>query len=114
MTYLKTLMTVLVGLSFAAAAHAENKTFEAKFEYRKSDPASVTYASLENQAARACNRQASRSMPLAVGNSYKWTRQCTDELLDKAVAAIGSPALMALHQQSAPPTGSNSQVAAAD
>lgn len=114
MTYLKTLTTVLVGLSFAAAAHAENNTFQAKFEYRKSDPASVTYASFEDQAARACNRQSLRSMPLATSNRAKWTRKCTDELLDKAVAAVGSPALMALHQQSAPPTGSNSQVAAAD
>ncbi|HEX5006048.1 MAG TPA: hypothetical protein VFV70_02980 [Hyphomonadaceae bacterium] len=114
MTYLKTLTTVLAGLSLVAAAHAETRTFQAKFEYRKSDPASVTYASLEDQAARACNRQASRSMPLAVGNRYKWTRQCTDDLLDKAVSAVGSPALMALHEQSSPPTRSNSQVAAAD
>jgi hypothetical protein len=111
-TLFKTLTTALVGLSFAAAAHADEKTFQAKFEYRKSDPASVTYSSLENQAARACNRQASRIMPLATGNRYKWTRQCTDELLDKAVDAIGSPALVALHDQSAPPTGSSSQIAA--
>jgi hypothetical protein len=114
MTFLKTFTTALVGLGFAAAAHAEG-TFQAKFEYSKSAPASVTYASLENQSARACNRQASRSMPFAgPGNRYKWTRQCTDELLDKAVTAIGSPALMALHQQSAPPAVTNSQVAAAD
>jgi hypothetical protein len=113
-TYLKTLTTALVGLSLAAAAHADTKTFQAKFEYRKSDPASVTYASLEDQAVRTCSRQ-SRSMSLA-GPSirYKWNRECADDLLDKAVAAIGSPSLMALHQQSAPPTSSNSQIAAAD
>ena len=113
MTFLKTFTTALVGLAFAAAANAEG-TFQAKFEYRKSDPASVTYASLEDQAARACSRQ-SRSMSLAgPSNRNKWNRKCTDHLLDKAVDAIGSPALMALHEQSAPPTVSNSQVAAAD
>ena len=112
MTFLKTLTTALVGLSFAAAAHADDKTFQAKFEYRKSDPVSVTYASLEDQAARACSRQ-SRSMSLAgPSNRYKWNRDCTDTLLDKAVVAIGSPALMALHEQSTPPNVSNSQVAA--
>ena len=114
MTFLKTLTTALVGLSFAAAAHADEKTFQARFEYRKSDPASVTYASLEDQAARACSRQ-SRSMSLAgPGSRYKWNRQCTDNLVDKAVAAIGSPDLMAFNQRSAPPTVTNSQVAAAD
>jgi hypothetical protein len=112
-TLFKTLATALVGLSFAAAAHADNKTFQAKFEYRKSDPASVTYSSLENQAARACNRQA-RSLSVAgPGNRYNWTRKCTDILLDKAVDAIGSPALMALHDQATPPKSSNSQVASA-
>jgi hypothetical protein len=114
-TYLKTLTTALVGLSLAAAAHADTKTFQAKFEYRKSDPAPVTYASLEDQAARACNRQATRSMPLgALSNRYKWTRKCTDDLLNKAVSAIGSPSLMALHDRSAPPHDSSSQIAAAD
>jgi hypothetical protein len=113
MTFLKTLTTALVGLSFAAAAHADQMTFQAKFEYRKSDPASVTYSSLENQASRACNREA-RSLSVAgPANRYNWTRKCTDTLLDKAVDAIGSPALMALHEQSAPPKSSNRQVAAA-
>lgn len=111
MTFLKTFTTALVGLGFAAAAHAEG-TFQTRFEYRKSDPASVTYASLENQAARACSRH-SRSMSLAgPTNRYRWNRECTDDLLDKAVDAIGSPALMALHQQSSPPNASNNQVAA--
>jgi hypothetical protein len=109
-TYLKTLTTALVGLGFAAAAHAEG-TFQAKFEYRKSDPVSVTYASLEDQAARTCSRH-SRSMSLAgPSNRYKWNRECTDDLVGKAVAAIGSPSLMALHEQSAPPTASNRQIA---
>ena len=112
MTFLNTLTTALVGLSFAAAAHADQKTFRAEFEYRKSDPASVTYASLEDQAARACNKEA-RGLQLAgPGGRFKWTRKCTDELLDNAVQAVGSPALMALHERSAPPTRPNSQVAA--
>jgi hypothetical protein len=111
MTFLKTFTTALVGLGFAAAAHAEG-TFQAKFEYRKSDPASVTYASLENQAARACSRE-SRSMSLAgPANRMRWNRRCTDDLLDKAVEAIGAPALTALHERSAPPMGANSLVAA--
>jgi hypothetical protein len=112
MTFLKTLTTGLVGLSFAAAAHAEQKTFEARFEYRKSDPVSVTYASLEEQAARACNRQSRSMSPAGPGNRYRWNRKCTDELLDKAVNAIASPALMALHDDSTPSTSGNSQVAA--
>lgn len=112
MTFLKTLTTVLVGLSFAAAAHADrNNTFQAKFEYRKSDPASVTYSNLENQAARACNREAGSLSVAGPSNRYNWTRKCTDTLLDKAIDAIGSPALMALHEQSAPPKSSNRQVA---
>jgi hypothetical protein len=111
MTFLKTFTTALVGLGFAAAAHAEG-TFQAKFEYRKSDPVSVTYASLEQQAARTCSRQ-SRSMSLAgPTNRYKWNRACTDDLLDKAIDAIGSPGLMALHEQTAPPSASSRQVAA--
>lgn len=108
MTFLKTLTTALVGLSFAAAAHAEESTFQAKFEYRKGDPASVTYSSLQDQAARTCNREARTLSVAGPGNRYKWTRKCTDTLVDKAVDAIGSPALMALHNNSAPP----SQVAA--
>ena len=112
MTFFKTLTTALVGLSFAAAAHADDKTFQAKFEYRKSDPVSVTYASLEDQAARACNREA-RGMPLAgPTNRYRWTRKGTDGLVDKAVGAIGSPVLMALHNDSTPSKRSSSQVAA--
>ena len=112
MTFLKTLTTALVGLSFAAAAHADEKTFQAKFEYRKSDPVSVTYASLGDQAARACNRQARGMSVAGPTNRYRWTRKCTDELLDKAIDAIGSSALMALHNESAPPNRSSSQVAA--
>ena len=113
MTFLKTLTTALVGLGFAAAAHAEG-TFQTRFEYRKSDPVSVTYAGLEQQAARACNRE-SRTLPLAgPANRYKWTRKCTDDLVDKAVDAIGSPALAALHNNVAPPSRSSSQIAAAD
>lgn len=113
MTFLKTFTTALVGLGFAAAAHAEG-TFQARFEYRKSDPVSVTYASLEQQAARTCNRK-SQGMSLAgPATRYKWNRACTDDLLDKAVEAIGSPSLMALHERSAPPIVTNSQVAAAE
>jgi hypothetical protein len=111
-TFLKTLTTALVGLSFAAAAHADQKTFEARFEYRKGDPTSVTYASIEDQAARACNREARRMQLAGPGTRYNWTRRCTDQLLNKAVDAIGSPALMALHEQSAPPNASNRQIAA--
>jgi hypothetical protein len=108
MTFLKTLTTALVGLSFVAAAHAEERTFQARFEYSKSAPASVTYSSIQDQAAIACNREA-RGMPLAgPANRYRWTRTCTDQLVGKAVDAIGNVELLALHNKSAPP----SQVAA--
>lgn len=92
----------LGGLTFAGGAHAEQpKTFQVAIKYSRDDPASQTYTSIQTQAKSACNRQAGRSRLSNPTTRHKWVRSCADKVVGKAVAKIGKPDLMALHDKSA-------------
>jgi hypothetical protein len=88
------------GLAFTPAAHADPaKTFEVAFKYDRTAAAPATYASIKNQAVKACAREF-QGGPLAF--QARWMQSCRTELVDKAVGKIAMPELTALHSGASP------------
>ena len=86
------------GLAFVPASHAERPdTFRVTIKYDASAPAPVTYARIEEQAARACKRESSHSSLTFLADRRQAVGDCMEEVVGKAVTAIDKPELLAHH-----------------
>ena len=86
------------GLAFTPAAHADPaKTFKATFRYDRNAPAPATYATIKDQAMKACVRESKDLVDGPIAVQARWMQSCRTDLVNKAVGAIGMPDLTALH-----------------
>ena len=88
---LKTLAALCVSVGLAAAASAGPVT--AAFTYTPGAPAKQIYADFKAAAAQAC-----QSNHRSIAVRMKEEALCSADLLDQAVAALGSQQVAALHR----------------
>lgn len=93
----KTLNTLIVASSLAAASAAASDKFEATFAFSRTAPVKVTYAQFEAQSAEQCKLL--RSEVQNTPTRLHLERACSSALIDKAVAATQLEALIRHHRR---------------
>src|SRR5690349_12949017 len=84
---LSTLAIAWTGLAFTPAAHAEPaKTFEVAFKYNRTAPAPMTYASIKDQAKKACAREFRDNLLAA---QSRWMKSCRADLVRSEERRVG-------------------------
>ena len=89
-------LAALSAFAFPATAAVNNEVFTVDFSFERTAPAEVTYENFQDIAERACR---ARVEPFSVTLKFRSAvKDCTDDLLGKAVLETQMPDLIALHE----------------